>query len=57
MWGAGGLYPEQQAGSPSRFNLTVKELLLAGGSGDPVSADRARTGRAASAGGGQGGPG
>ncbi|XP_063084894.1 cyclic AMP-responsive element-binding protein 3-like protein 3 isoform X8 [Cavia porcellus] len=35
MWGAGGLYPEQQAGSPSRFNLTVKELLLAGGSGDP----------------------
>uniref|UniRef100_A0A8C2YQS6 cAMP responsive element binding protein 3 like 3 n=1 Tax=Chinchilla lanigera TaxID=34839 RepID=A0A8C2YQS6_CHILA len=34
MWSAGGLYPEQHAGSPSRFNLTVKELLLAGGSGD-----------------------
>ncbi|XP_023572824.1 cyclic AMP-responsive element-binding protein 3-like protein 3 isoform X4 [Octodon degus] len=35
MWSEGGLYPEQHAGSPSRFNLTVKELLLAGGSGDP----------------------
>ncbi|KAM6167512.1 cyclic AMP-responsive element-binding protein 3-like protein 3 [Erethizon dorsatum] len=34
VWSAGGLYPEQHADSPSRFNLTVKELLLAGGSGD-----------------------
>ncbi|XP_012921237.1 cyclic AMP-responsive element-binding protein 3-like protein 3 [Heterocephalus glaber] len=34
MWSAGALYPGQQAGSPSCFDLTVKELLLAGGSGD-----------------------
>ncbi|XP_033615456.1 cyclic AMP-responsive element-binding protein 3-like protein 3 [Fukomys damarensis] len=35
MWSAGALYPGQQASSPSCFDLTVKELLLAGGSGDP----------------------
>ncbi|XP_042123103.2 cyclic AMP-responsive element-binding protein 3-like protein 3 isoform X6 [Peromyscus maniculatus bairdii] len=34
MWGTDALYPEEQAGSPSRFNLTVKELLLSGGGGD-----------------------
>nr|XP_004654982.2 cyclic AMP-responsive element-binding protein 3-like protein 3 isoform X1 [Jaculus jaculus] len=34
MWGAGGPYVEEQTGSPSRFNLTVKELLLSGSAGD-----------------------
>ena len=34
MWSTDTLYPEEPAGSPSRFNLTVKELLLSGGSGD-----------------------
>lgn len=34
MWSTDTLYPEEQAGSPSRFNLTVKELLLSGGGGD-----------------------
>ncbi|XP_052021458.1 cyclic AMP-responsive element-binding protein 3-like protein 3 isoform X1 [Apodemus sylvaticus] len=34
MWSTDILYPEEQAGSPSRFNLTVKELLLSGASGD-----------------------
>jgi hypothetical protein len=36
MWSTDTLYPEEPAGSPSRFNLTVKELLLSGGSGDLV---------------------
>ncbi|KAK7796526.1 hypothetical protein U0070_012484 [Myodes glareolus] len=31
MWSTDALYPEEQSGSPSRFNLTVKELLLSGG--------------------------
>uniref|UniRef100_A0A8C0XQ33 BZIP domain-containing protein n=1 Tax=Castor canadensis TaxID=51338 RepID=A0A8C0XQ33_CASCN len=35
MWSAGGLYAEEQASLPSRFNLTVKELLLSGSAGDP----------------------
>lgn len=30
IWSAGGLYAEEQAGSASRFNLTVKDLLLSG---------------------------
>ncbi|XP_052603067.1 cyclic AMP-responsive element-binding protein 3-like protein 3 isoform X1 [Peromyscus californicus insignis] len=34
MWSTDTLYPEEQAGSPSRFNLTVKELLLSGSGGD-----------------------
>ncbi|CAH6779247.1 cyclic AMP-responsive element-binding protein 3-like protein 3 isoform X1 [Phodopus roborovskii] len=34
MWSTDMLYPEEQAGSPSRFNLTVKELLLSGSGGD-----------------------
>nr|XP_021504582.1 cyclic AMP-responsive element-binding protein 3-like protein 3 isoform X1 [Meriones unguiculatus] len=34
MWSTDTLYPEEQTGSPSRFNLTVKELLLSGGGGD-----------------------
>lgn len=34
MWSTDTLYPEEQSGSPSRFNLTVKELLLSGGGGD-----------------------
>lgn len=34
MWSTDTLYPEEQMGSPSRFNLTVKELLLSGGGGD-----------------------
>ncbi|XP_050995730.1 cyclic AMP-responsive element-binding protein 3-like protein 3 [Acomys russatus] len=33
MWSTDTLCPEEQAGSPSRFNLTVKELLLSGGGG------------------------
>ncbi|KAM4856739.1 cyclic AMP-responsive element-binding protein 3-like protein 3 isoform X2 [Urocitellus parryii] len=33
VWTTGGLYPEEQAETPSRFNLTVKDLLLSG-SGD-----------------------
>ncbi|CAO2641338.1 Cyclic AMP-responsive element-binding protein 3-like protein 3 [Lemmus lemmus] len=37
MWSTDALYPEEQSGSPSRFNLTVKELLLSGG-GDLVGA-------------------
>lgn len=35
MWSTDALYPEEQSDSPSRFNLTVKELLLSGG-GDLV---------------------
>ncbi|XP_038196276.1 cyclic AMP-responsive element-binding protein 3-like protein 3 [Arvicola amphibius] len=31
MWSTDAVYPEEQSGSPSRFNLTVKELLLSGG--------------------------
>lgn len=31
MWSTDALYPEEQSDSPSRFNLTVKELLLSGG--------------------------
>ncbi|KAL1783220.1 cyclic AMP-responsive element-binding 3 3 [Sigmodon hispidus] len=34
MWSTDTLYPEEQVGSPSRFNLTVKELLLSGSGGD-----------------------
>ncbi|XP_027275083.1 cyclic AMP-responsive element-binding protein 3-like protein 3 isoform X3 [Cricetulus griseus] len=34
LWSTDMLYPEEQAGSPSRFNLTVKELLLSGSGGD-----------------------
>lgn len=34
MWSTDTLYPEEQTGSPSHFNLTVKELLLSGGGGD-----------------------
>ncbi|XP_059107650.1 cyclic AMP-responsive element-binding protein 3-like protein 3 [Peromyscus eremicus] len=34
MWSTDTLYPEEQAGSPSRFNLTVKELLLSSSGGD-----------------------
>ncbi|OBS60307.1 hypothetical protein A6R68_08554 [Neotoma lepida] len=34
MWSTDTLYPEEQADSPSRFNLTVKELLLSGSGGD-----------------------
>ncbi|XP_071461696.1 cyclic AMP-responsive element-binding protein 3-like protein 3 [Marmota flaviventris] len=33
VWSTGGLYAEEQADTPSRFNLTVKDLLLSG-SGD-----------------------
>lgn len=36
MWSTDTLYPEEQASSPSRFNLTVKELLLSGAGGDLV---------------------
>ncbi|XP_027295140.1 cyclic AMP-responsive element-binding protein 3-like protein 3 isoform X3 [Cricetulus griseus] len=34
LWSTDMLYPEEQAGSPFRFNLTVKELLLSGSGGD-----------------------
>ncbi|XP_047388525.1 cyclic AMP-responsive element-binding protein 3-like protein 3 isoform X2 [Sciurus carolinensis] len=30
VWSAGGLYTEEQVDAPSRFNLTVKDLLLSG---------------------------
>ncbi|KAM4887922.1 cyclic AMP-responsive element-binding protein 3-like protein 3 [Thomomys bottae] len=34
LWSSGSLYTEEQASSPSRFSLSVKELLLSGSGGD-----------------------
>ncbi|XP_048197917.1 cyclic AMP-responsive element-binding protein 3-like protein 3 [Perognathus longimembris pacificus] len=35
LWSSGDLRVEEQAVSPSRFSLSVKELLLSGSGGDP----------------------
>ncbi|XP_012878227.1 PREDICTED: cyclic AMP-responsive element-binding protein 3-like protein 3 [Dipodomys ordii] len=36
LWSSAGTYSEEQAGSPSRFSLSVKQLLLSSsGGGDP----------------------